>query len=560
MQTQNNTQNLSRLKIDNIKPKWITCIWLFFFVIMAVLFLLVLAVPDSIFIYEYTTLGHCPSDVANSKYCTEVFNPNTSSASYNPEYALFVTGLSNKNQFAIIDLQPRKVSGTPLSFEVPINFNLTVYEVYNGFQVGTTPVLKEISHQIKASCRDTANLDCQNRTIAYINEIDHDGYLFVFRVNNADTIKGTIASFRSFITTVNPKYTDFLLALRYVCLAISICFAIYYWRSLRQMRGEKLVFEQKYIRVLGILLVFFNDPIYASTILKPNLASAVFSAIFVITFVYALLLFWIAAFQRIYRENTQVHSKALSLQKLVYIFFLWLFSVIAYCILSSKYLDDPSFDFNDEYNTAFTIFKVIMIVLLGVGLAWIFFGFAQILKKFNTLIWRHKIFFSFSCYFIFCYFIFMFTGAVNVYNLNGTKVMLVFGITNIYVWFLQVLYSPFGAGDQNNDKPMTLAEGLKEYQGYEVLDDLSNRDGGLMFDDNTHEEHSPDQIVFQIDNKGYLQQNYAPEGNGVSSNFDNFGNPTGNNQQFNLGLHQLGDNNSQEHKYPYEENHEDLGE
>jgi len=108
---------------------------------------------------------------------------------------------------------------------------------------------------------------------------------------------------------VNPRYTEFLLALRYVCLFISVLFAIYYWRSLRQMRGEKLVFEQKFIRVLGILLILFNDPICASTILKPTLAryffplkiyqfiSAVFSSMFVITFVCALLLFWIAAFQ-----------------------------------------------------------------------------------------------------------------------------------------------------------------------------------------------------------------------------------------------------------------------
>jgi len=123
-------------------------------------------------------------------------------------------------------------------------------------------------------------------------------------------------------------------------------------------------------------------------------------------------------------------------------------------------LNDPSFDFNDEYDTAFTAFKVIMIILLGVGLAWMFFGFAQILKRYNDLIWRHKIFFSFSCYFIFCYFVcninhfflllaillVMFTGSINVYNLNGTKVMLVFGITNIYIWFLQILYSPYGKG------------------------------------------------------------------------------------------------------------------
>ena len=78
---------------------------------------------------------------------------------------------------------------------------------------------------------------------------------------------------------------------------------------------------------------------------------------------------------------------------------------MAYCILARQYLKDPSFDFNDEYSKTFTAFKVLMIILLGIGLAWMFYGFAQILKMYNNLIWRHKIFFSFSCYFIFCYFI-----------------------------------------------------------------------------------------------------------------------------------------------------------
>lgn len=142
--------------------------------------------------------------------------------------------------------------------------------------------------------------------------------------------------------------------------------------------------------------------------------------------------------------------------------FLWLFSVVAYCILSRQYLKDPSFDFNDEYHHGFKAFKVIMIILVGIGFAWILYGFTQILRKYNSLIWRHKIFFSFSCYFIFCYFvckidikqfllmrfIVMFTGSISVYNLNGTKVMLVFCLTNIYVWFLQILYGPSDQGFQ----------------------------------------------------------------------------------------------------------------
>jgi len=80
-------------------------------------------------------------------------------------------------------------------------------------------------------------------------------------------------------TTVSADYTSFLLALRYTCLGLSIVVAIHYWYQLRKMRGEKLVFEQKYIRVLGFLLILFNDPILASTILHPTLARYYFGII-----------------------------------------------------------------------------------------------------------------------------------------------------------------------------------------------------------------------------------------------------------------------------------------
>lgn len=89
-----------------------------------------------------------------------------------------------------------------------------------------------------------------------------------------------------------------------------------------------------------------------------------------------------------------------------------------------------------------------------------------------------------------------------------------------------------------------------------------------MFDENPNREgHSPDQIVFQIDNQGYLQQDgFGQNGEGnfnhnnkVSNDFDNFGSfgksneNNNNNNNFNLEMASRGQQeNSQEHKYPYE--------
>jgi len=90
------------------------------------------------------------------------------------------------------------------------------------------------------------------------------------------------------------------------------------------------------------------------------------------------------------------------------------------------------------------------------------------------------------------------------------------------------------------------------------------REGGLMFDDN--QEHSPDQIVFQIDNKGYSQQDSVKQNEGeanyyMDNNFDNFGDfgksAENNHNDFNLEMAQRNQDNSQEHKYPYEKDHDE---
>jgi len=634
MQTQSNNHNLSRLVIDNIKPKWITCIWLFFFVLLGLLFLLVLAIPESVIYFRYNHDASCPPSegTSQSKYC-EPFSLNKTDDGYNPIYAVFLTGMDKKNQFFTLDIRPELTEDALKGnsrLDMKLEFVLEVYELNDDLHTTKELLYRGPQHNLTITCTndlDDSDSDddddddddddsdeiisgenygvCHRRTLLYVNQINKNNFLMLISLKNTGGLEKELTGFKAYITTIEAAYTSFLLALRYTCFAISICFAVYYFFMLRRMRGEKLVFEQKFIRVLGILLLFFNDPIYASTILHPTLASAVFSSIFIITFACALLLFWIAAFQRVYRESTQVKSRALSWTKLIYIFFLWLFSVVAYCILARQFLKDPSFDFNDEYEKSFTAFKVLMIILLGIGLGWMFYGFAQILRAYNSLIWRHKIFFSFSCYFILCYFIFMFTGSVNVYNFNGTKVMLLFGITNVYVWFLQVIYSPSGKGFAGSDQPISLAQ---EFQGYEMLDENSvNRGEGY------DEEVNPDQILFQFDNNGEIYQKqpqaqpqaqiqgsygqsygqpyggqpyggqpYGGQsyGSQPATNFDNFGasqdqdqdqDPSQGNNFDNFGSHggnaqveMVQQHNNQKDdsadKYPYELNHEEFGE
>lgn len=402
-----------------------------------------------------------------------------------------------------------------------MSFTLDMYGLKSDRSIDAK-IVEASNHTIQYSCIDTKVIACESKAIVYVPRLVHENYRFVLTFNTS-VLNNQISDFAFTYQVISPNYTNFLLTLKYFCLSLSAVFLIFFELSIRRLKKERLVFEQKFVRVLAYLLLFFNDPIYALTILSPSTGSSFFSTLFVVTFFCALLLFWICSFERIYIENNEVQSKTLTRTKLIYILLLWIFSIAAYAILNREYLQDPSFDFNDEHSDAFNGLKITMIIILLIGLIWMLFGFAQIIKKYSTRIWRHRMFFLFSCYFILCYFLFLFTGSLAVYNDNGTRVMLVVGITNLYIWFMMVLYTPTDQSVKEAEQSEKISNVRETELQYGVLDESENNEGPESLDrsekriqlpldppssrdknDDSNTEkviHNPDQIIFGIDNK-----------------------------------------------------------
>ena len=69
---------------------------------------------------------------------------------------------------------------------------------------------------------------------------------------------------------ISNKYTDFLLATRYFLVIFSLVACILYFRAINKIPKTKLVFEQKYIKWLSVMLILFNDPLYGATVLAPG--------------------------------------------------------------------------------------------------------------------------------------------------------------------------------------------------------------------------------------------------------------------------------------------------
>lgn len=102
---------------------------------------------------------------------------------------------------------------------------------------------------------------------------------------------------------VKREFTESLIALRYVFLAISFCAWLAFYFKLKPLKRENIVIEQKLVFTLSILLCFFNDPLYAATILIPNRTTAIIGVIFLSNFVSFLIFYWLVTFSRIINEN-----------------------------------------------------------------------------------------------------------------------------------------------------------------------------------------------------------------------------------------------------------------
>lgn len=152
------------------------------------------------------------------------------------------------------------------------------------------------------------NSVCERNTFIFYPEVNHAKYKLEIELDTGMMI-GDINSMSFSAVTANSKYTMFLLLLRYSLFIISVLLGTRYLKLYWAMNNFVKTFEHKAICWLSILLIFFNDPFYAATILKANLFFAFLSTLFVCTFITTLVIFWIVMVQRIHQEHATPETK-----------------------------------------------------------------------------------------------------------------------------------------------------------------------------------------------------------------------------------------------------------
>lgn len=225
-----------------------------------------------------------------------------------------------------------------IDFTLTLNYTSQIYPVDDKgdmlFSPGSSNNISN-NNTIKIVCY-ADHLLCEDSIFVIYPQIFYSNYKVIISLTVNPEYYSIIKGFAFYADTQNPKYTKFLLSLRYVLLGLSIIGLLFYTINIFRVPWKVLTFEHRFIILLSVALVFFNDPIYAITILYSNISCAIVSTLFVTVFVSLLCFFWLIIVKRVVTEPTKPHTKLVGLWPILYSIVLFIMFSIA-CSFATVY-------------------------------------------------------------------------------------------------------------------------------------------------------------------------------------------------------------------------------
>ena len=228
---------------------------------------------------------------------------------------------------------------------------------------------KKANHKLKVNCGQGNNYCDQNLFLLFNPQHKDDVYKVIINIEIPFFLESSVSGVYFFGRTINGTYTKFLVYLRYICLLFSVVFGYFYFTSLYKLPKPLVTFEHKFIAVLSIFLIFFNDPLFYFQILGDSIILSIYTTFSIVIFISLLIFFWIIMIQRIYKENVKIDSHLLNKTNILIFTSLFIILLITCMVMLIIAKVDPGFHLNAEYPTAFNIFLIcvglLAIVLLG---------------------------------------------------------------------------------------------------------------------------------------------------------------------------------------------------
>jgi len=126
--------------------------------------------------------------------------------------------------------------------------------------------------------------------------------------------------------------------------------------------------------------------------------------------------------------------------------------IIGYSLKAMMYSFDPGFQIHESYTWIYNIFEILTVIILISILINLIIYMIKVWINWPSLLVRHKVAFMFSIYFIFAFLIFLISETGKTYFESGKRAILLTCLANMYVFFLQYMYSISPEGEKGKFK------------------------------------------------------------------------------------------------------------
>ncbi len=282
------------------------------------------------------------------------------------------------------------------------------------------------------------------------------------------------------MTIVNSHYTTFEIRWKYAFIIITLLVMFFpklnrggvcsksrtytsiglvfegYFTKLLTIPFRSWSYQQKWISVLLVMLLFFNDPLVYFEIYNTRVGGEMLGGIYIgllATFLTTLMLFWLCALDETRLQAVNGPKRSAFKKhwpKYVFAFVWWLFVVITYSTIRMNQIDDPSYEAaeeGDRYVAATVFTAIFMTVYIVWFLAYTFLAVRQLR--------------SLPPAFLFIFFLTFFTFVATVVGMfiaamypvpsAALDFLGMYGLYNLYIWTMAFVYAPLRGGGEEWD-------------------------------------------------------------------------------------------------------------
>jgi len=416
---------------------------------------------------QNNSVKSCPQDV----YKKLDYKCGEFDAANNPVLFMEVENLQKSNHFLALQALPiiaKEATSDNFVFNLEVS-SFVVGPTQNIVKILSQKVVKKVTFECPNVSGQRA---CAPQTFEEVMGVTDSHYIFVVNILNANLIRESkVEDIRLAFVTFSPAFEDYLVYFKWALFILAIITVLLYQIKTSGLSSDILTPQHSHIKLMGVILIFFNEPFIKYTALAGEFMFTSITVIVIAAQTAVLTLFWFGFLHSASSDDDE-NKRTRGWIKLV-AFLHFIMSAISYGVLASDQLENPFTNLFEDPAPILTICRGYLYAFLAFTTIYSLAKLFKIVPRISELSWRNSNVLVFSFCYVLCYIFFMVTGNLQATSLRSVRVIFLYGITTLYTVILQVMYLP--VSDEVEEAGKRRSYDLPEKHQYSDinLDDMS---------------------------------------------------------------------------------------